>query len=174
MAMGESFHKIDEQRFELTVNANSAPIMCTLDRDLAQDDEKLVLMGIDHPITDKLSQQWRSATPSMLGAAANLSLGYSAVLSIWLIHSFGSGSGTGTHLIPIAVDKEGKRVPLLEKQYRNCFKAPIGPIQFEQYERSNMLREHIEPTLQRELSHRGIATPEIGYSTELLAWVEVS
>jgi len=170
---GGSYQQMDDKRFELTIDSNSDPIICTLDRDLAQDDDSLLLIGIDHKITNKLSEQCRAAEPSMLGATATIGLEQPVVLSIWLIHSFGVGPDSGAHLVPIAVDQEGVRVPAIEKQYRDCFNAPTGKIIFEQSERSNLLHEHIEPTLQRELGYRGIASPERGYSTELLAWVEV-
>jgi hypothetical protein len=71
------------------------------------------------------------------------------------------------------VDRGGKRVPSIEKQYRDFFKASAGHLQFESAERSELLHKFIEPTLQRELGYRGIASPEKGYSTELLAWVEL-
>ncbi len=170
---GGSYRQIDDQRFELTIASNSDPVICTLDRDLAHDDDSLVLIGIDHKITNELSEQCRAAELSMLGATATIGLEQPAVLSIWLVHSFGTGPDTGTHLVPIAVDQEGKRVPTIEKQYRDCFNAPTGQILFEHSERSNLLHEHIEPTLQRELGYRGIANPDRGYSNELLAWVEL-
>ncbi len=170
---GGGFHQMDDRRFELTIEANSSPIICTLDRDLAREDETLALIGIDHPITNRHSEQWLAVGPSMLGATATVGLDQPSVLSVWLVHSFGSGPDTRSHLVPIAVDREGKRVPAIEKQYRDCFRAPAGQPIFDQTKRSNLLHEHIVPTLQRELSYRGIASPERGYSTELLAWVEV-
>jgi len=125
---GGSYNQMDDQRFELTIDSNSDPVICTLDRDLAQDDDGLVLVGIDHKYTNILSEQYRVVEPSMLGSAATIGLEHPAVLSIWLIYSFGIGPDMGAHLVPIAVDQEGKRVPVIEKQYRNCFSAPTGPI----------------------------------------------
>ncbi len=173
-ANGGSYHKVDDNRFELILDSNSEPVTCTLDRDLAQDDDNLVLIGIDHEITNRLFEQWRAAAPSMLGVTATIGLDRPVVLSVWLAQSFGSGADTGTHLVPIAVDQEGKRVPSIEKRYRDCFSAPAGQPLFKETDRANLLHEHVEPTLQREIGHRGIANPEIGYTTELLAWVEVS
>ena len=169
---GGSYRQLDDLRFELTMDLNASPLICTLDRELAQEDENLELIGIDHPLTDRLAGQWRAAEPSRLGATAALGLNKPVALSVWLVHSFGSRQEAGAHLVPIAVDREGKRVPVIEKQYRDCFKAPTGQPQFDQSERTILLHEHIETTLQRELGYRGIASPEMGYSTELLAWVE--
>jgi len=170
---GGHFHQIDDSRFELTISTHPNPLICTLDRDLAQEDDGLVLIGIDHPIITQLTEQWQAADPAILGATANMGLSKPAVLTIWLVRSFGTGPDTGTHMVSIAVDQQGKRVPALEKQYRDCFRAPAGRPQFQQTERANLLHEHIELTLQRELGHRRIASPERGYSTELLAWIEV-
>ncbi len=171
---GGGFRKIDKHRFELSVNSNSSPIICTLDRDLAQEDDSLVLIGIDHPITDRLSKYWRDALPSVLGATATIGLDQPTVLSVWLVQSFGSGPDKGTHMVPIAVDQDGNRVPSLEKRYRECFRAPAGKGLFDLSDRTNLLHQHIEPTLQRELNYRDISSPERGYSTELLTWIEVS
>ncbi|MCM8857683.1 MAG: DEAD/DEAH box helicase family protein [Candidatus Thiodiazotropha sp.] len=170
---GGGIRQIDDCRFELSTDANAAPIVCTLDRDLAQDDDSLTLIGIDHPIINRLSEQWRAASPLALGATAAVGLEQSAVLSIWLVQSFGSGQDAGTYVLPIAVDLDGVRVPIIEKQFRECFGTKAGQMLFSQQERLDLLHEHIEPTLQRELGYRGVASPERGYSTELLAWVEV-
>jgi hypothetical protein len=172
-ANGGSYRPVDDSRFELKVSPLEEPVICTLDRDLAQADDSLDLIGIDHKIIIGLSEQWRAAAPSVLGATAKVGLERTAVLSNWLVHSFGGGSEKGTHLIPIAVDLEGKRVPSLEKRNRECFKAPAGRVLLDGDERTQLLHEHIEPTLQRELGYRGIANPDTGYATELLAWVEI-
>ncbi len=170
---GGNYRQIDALRFALTTDSNATPIVCTLDRELAQEDESLELIGIDHTVTSRLANQWRAVEPTRLGATATLGLDQPVALSVWLVHSFGSRQDAGAHLVPIAVDYEGRRVPGIEKQYRDCFKAPTGRPQFEESERTTLLHEHIEPTLQRELGYRGIASPEKGYSTELLAWIEI-
>ena len=169
---GGSFRTIDELRFEITEDANSAPMLCTLDRDLAQQQEQLELIGIDHPLVNRLLSRWRSAEPSILGAAAAVGVGKPVALSLWLVHSFGARQDAGSHLVPIAVDGTGKRVPSVEKQYRDYFQASAGPPQFQPNQRVALLHEHIEPMLQRELGHRGIAKPDKGYSTEMLVWIE--
>ncbi|MCW8905968.1 MAG: SNF2-related protein [Sedimenticola sp.] len=170
---GGVYRQLDGLRFELATHDGETPFVCTLDRDLAQDDENLELIGIDHPITDRLSAQWRSIEATRLGATASLGLDEPVVLSVWLVHSFGGRQDSGAHIVPIAVGGDGKRVPTVEKQYRDCFKASAGHPQFESSERAELLHTFIEPTLQRELGYRGIASPEKGYSTELLAWIEL-
>ena len=164
---------LDEKRFTVTINATATPVCCTLDRDLSQENDSLELMGIDHPIINTLIQRYQTIFPAFLGATAKTCLGYPAVLTIWLVHSFGTGSDKGSHIIPIAVNTDGKRIPSVEKQYQNCFSAPSGKILFQPERRSQILQEYVEPTLQRELLHRSIASPEKGYTTNLLAWLEI-
>jgi hypothetical protein len=99
---GGRYREIDACRFELTLDAQSAPILCTLDRDLAQTDDALVLMGLDHPILGRLSERWRSAPPSGIGAVAKGDLEQPIALSVWWVQSFGGGSGAGgrAYIIP--------------------------------------------------------------------------
>jgi len=169
---GGSIQEIDDKRFAVALDENSAPVPCTLDRELAKNDDSLGLMGIDHPVMMALAQTWRNAPANAIGAAAKLDVGSPTVLSVWLVQSFGKGTDGGTHVLPIAVDREGMRVPSIERRYRECFSAPIGEPFLESGERDKILNEFLEPTLQRELGHRGIASPEKGYSIELLAWLE--
>jgi hypothetical protein len=170
---GSSLELIDDWRMRLTVNGRQ-PVICTLDRDKAQEDDAVELLGIDHPLMNDLLLRWRSASPRAAGAAAAMGLPQRAVLTLWLVHAYGRGGDEGAHLVPIAVDADGKRVPSLEKQYRACFDSPPGPTQFIRAERESLLADAIEPMLQRELGHRGIAAADKGYATELLCWIEVS
>ncbi|MFH1636166.1 MAG: helicase [Chloroflexota bacterium] len=170
---GGSLTRIDEKRFAISMNSAGAPVTCTLDRELAQQDDSLILMGIDHPMMNTLIKRWKTASPDILGATGRMNLDCPAVLTVWLVQSFGRGSDAGSQVIPIAIDSDGKRVPSLEKQYQACFSASPGHPSLEPEKRFHLLHDYVEPTLQRELRHRGIASPEKGYSTELLAWVEI-
>lgn len=170
---GSSLEAIDGARMRLIVNGRQ-PVICTLDRDLAQEDDTIELLGIDHPLTNDLLMRWRSAPAGGLGGAVQMGLPVKSVLTIWLVHTYGRGSDAGAHLVPVAVDANRKRVPSLEKQYRACFTASPGAVQFSPSERQALLVDAIEPTLQRELGHRGIAAADKGYATELLSWIEVA
>ena len=154
--------RIDDNKFTLALNKNDAPIICTLDRDLIQEDDGLELIGLDHPIIEKLIETCKDIPVRELGATADMSLGYPAVLTVWLIQSFEKGADASNHVIPISVNAEGKRIPSIEKEYRKCFDAPTGQASFETENRQAFLQDHVEPVLQKELRHRGIASPEKG------------
>lgn len=170
---GGDLQSVDDRRIRVTVNGDPS-MVCTLDRDLAQQDDGLELLGIDHSLMNRLLTHWQSASAEAAGAAAATGLGRKAVLTVWLVQAYGRGNDGGTHLVPVAIDADGKRVPALEKQYQSCYSATPGPVQFDRDERRRLLTECIEPTLQRELSHRGIAATDKGYSTELISWLEIA
>jgi len=133
----------------------------------------LELIGIDHPIVNEFVGHWRKTPPETIGAAVNMGLGQDAILTLWLVQAFAKGTDSTTHVIPLVLDLEGKRVPTVEKRFRDCFEGKPSKARLDISERQRILRDHIRPTLQRELSHRGIATRDKGYSTEILAWVEL-
>ena len=171
-ADGGSFDYVDEHRIRII--ADRFLMTCTLDRDLAQLDESVELLGIDHPLMTELLNRWRTVDPEEIGSTATIGIGTKSALTFWLIQGFDRGSDTMAQLIPIAVDADGKRIPAIEKKARDCFSAPSGNIQFSPLERTRLLETAIEPALQRELQHRGIATIDKSYATELLCWIELN
>jgi len=77
-------------------------------------------------------------------------------------------------LVPLAVDGKGQRVPMVEKRFTALFHRPAFRSVLSMEERHNLLKNVIEPMLQRELQHRGIVSETGGYSVEMIGWVEVS
>lgn len=173
VAEGGSVRQIDEQRFGLTLSGPDETVF-TLDRDLAKEDDSLSLLGIDHPIMEQLLQRCRDIPAEMTGVATTIGLDKKVVLTLWLVHAFGDASDAGAHVIPLAVDVNGSRVPAIEKQYTRCFRGTPGQPIFDEDARREFLHERIEPTLQRELAHRGITSPERGFSVDLIGWIEVT
>ncbi len=146
----------------------------TLDREQAQENEALELIGLDHPILVQMLKRWKTISSDELGVcvAADGELP-SGVLTIWIVESFGGSGESNVHLVPMALDTEGQRTPLLEKRYAEVFSLRPSRANLDSQDRERLLESYIEPALQRELSHRGLAGQTGGLSTELLAWVEV-
>jgi len=174
VAEGGSFRPIDEHRFAFSLDGFSQEKTCTLNRDLAQLDDTVELLGIDHPVMNHLLQKWRSAPPESAGAVAKVNLEKKAVHTLWSILAFGKASDSSAYIIPLAVDSDGKRIPTVEKQYQRCFSASSDQPIFTEEVRLRLMAEFIEPTLQRELRHRGIASPDKGYSADLIGWIEMN
>lgn len=148
--------------------------MFTLDREAAQADERLQLMGVDHPLMTGMLRRWRSLPPDQLGVAVSGPTGMpSGVLTVWSVESFGSAADSTTHVIPIAVDSSGQRVPALEKRYAEVFSASPSSSKMDTAHRRRLFETAIEPALQRELGHRRLAGPTGGHSADVIAWIEV-
>jgi len=161
-------------KFVVSLDGLIDNVTYTLDRELAQEDESVELLGIDHPIMEQLLVRCRNTSPDGLGASAAIDAESKGVLTLWLVQAFGKATNVVTHIVPIAIDDDGKRLPAIEKRYRSCLAAEPTEIQFDLAERQSLLHDYIEPTLQRELCHRGIVGDGSGHSTELLAWVELN
>lgn len=170
---GGSLDWVDDKRFRLISGDSASPVVCTLDRDLAQREEKIELLGIDHPFVSKIMTHWRMASPVAVGTAVQTELGRDMVLTMWLVQAYGTGADAGTYVIPLAVDHDGKRAPAVEKRFTECFHGAPGTPRLALEDRQKLLREHIDPMLQRELGHRGIAGRTTGYSAEMVAWIEL-
>ncbi len=159
--------------FRATFPEHSESLVFTLDREVAQRDEKIQLMGLDHPLMVRFLKRWRLQQPELLGVATAASSGTPrGVLTVWSVEAFG-GPSSSTHVIPIAIDLSGQRIPSLEKRYAEAFAGTPAESRLDVIARKQLYHDFVEPALQRELGHRGLAGPSGGHSTELIAWVEV-
>ena len=74
---------------------------------------------------------------------------------------------------PIAVKQDGTRVPAIERQCERYLQAPTISPSFTPEQRLALFAHTVEPTLQRELKHKGAANGDGSYSAELIGYVEV-
>jgi len=170
---GGTIREVDTERFVVTDGSKQPEQQFTLDRDVAQAEENIELLGIDHPMVERYCEQWRQLSPVQIGAAASMSNATPSVLTLWAVQVFGGGTDVKRFVVPIAMDIEGKRVPSMEKQYERCFQAKPSAPSLDTAKRQELLSDHIEPCLQRDLEHRGVARGS-SFSSELLSWVEVN
>ncbi|OQC14114.1 MAG: RNA polymerase-associated protein RapA [Lentisphaerae bacterium ADurb.Bin082] len=170
---GGAFEDAGTDCYHLRMPGDLAPRHCTLDRDLAQEDERIELLGIDHAVVNQLFQALCEIPPSRIGAAVQVGLERPSVLTVWQVQVYGKGGESGTHIVAIAVDVSGKRIPSLERRYGESFRARPSSPRISPEACSMLLHDVIEPTLMREVHHRGLSSPESGYSTKLIAWLEV-
>ena len=130
----------------------------TMDRELARADDTVDLSGIDHPLVSDLLNHWRNLSSESIGTAVSDGREKPCSLSIWLVREHVRESEQRTHLVPLAVDGTGQRVPLIEKRHTALFHHPPARSVLSMEERCHLLKSVIEPMLQRELQHRGIAS----------------
>ena len=170
---GGGIRPLDGGRFLIDTGNGAPEQIGTMDRELARVDDTVDLIGIDHPLVNELLNRWRTLSPENIGTAVTNGLEKPCSLSIWLVREHIRDSEQKTHLIPLAVDNTGQRIPIIEKHHEALFHRPPSHSILSIEERRHLLKNIIEPMLQRELQHRGIASETGGYSVEMVGWVEV-
>lgn len=165
--------KIDDETYEVANHASGSQKRFTLDRDVATANDNIDLMGIDHPTVQEELGRWRGLSPESLGAAAKGSEGEPIILSLWMVETTTSNGEKRIALQPIAVNMEGFRVPSVERQADRYMKAEAGSPVLTEDERLRIFSSAVEPTLQRELKHKGAANGDGSYSAELIGYVEI-
>ncbi|WPZ34057.1 SNF2-related protein [Thalassobaculum sp. OXR-137] len=166
--------KIDEETYELDSTTTGGKKRFTLDRDTATANDNIELMGIDHPTVQEELGRWRSLSPESLGAVANSSEeGDPVLLSLWMVETTAGNGEKRISLQPIAVNMEGSRVPSVERQTDRYLRAEPGSPKLSDDERLLLFSSVVEPTLQRELKHKGAANGDGSYSAELIGYIEI-
>ena len=150
----------------------------TIHRDVAMKMEGVELMGLDHPLIAKALKHWQNTNPETIGIAVQEKNGEKGlaslvILSWWLINTQGRHGDQQSFVQPLAIDKDGKRVPQWERKGLEVFKYNPGRSTLSLKERIHLLQNKLEPMIQRELHHRGLVPKEGGYSAKLIGWVEI-
>lgn len=166
--------RIDEQTYDLIAEDGNRQVRFTLNRNAATAQDELELLGLDHPIIQSELTRWRSLPPEAIGIAVTADLDAPALLSIWIVETT-TGNGDRRIVIqPIAITLDGIRVPAIERQGDHYLQAtPARPWLLPE-QRFEIFSHQVEPTLQRELKHKGTTNGDSSYSAELIAYVEIS
>lgn len=169
----QSLVKVDDQTYDVMTADGTLICRFTLDRDTAASDMKVELLGLDHPLIQEELGRWRSLPPEELGVALSAPSKGPVLLSNWLIESSTQNGEKRTFVQSIAVDANGNRVPTAEKQFSSIIKLPTASKRMEAEERLSLFNQTVEPTLQREIRHKGAADGDGSYSAELIGYVEL-
>ena len=165
--------QIDGETYDLVTVEGTRRARFTLNREIANDQDDLQLLGLDHPIVQEELGRWRSLPPEEVGIAVGGDIGETVLLSLWMVEASTSNGERRVVLQPIAVKKDGTRVPAVERQCERYLSAPAATPQFSADDRLELFNKAVEPTLQRELKHKGAANGDGSYSAELVGYVEV-
>ena len=96
------------------------------------------------------------------------------VLTLWHVEASNNKGERRTFIQSIAVKQDGTRVPHVEKLAGTFLQRPPAPEILVPNQRIQLIKQVVEPTLERELKHKGAAAGEGSYSAELLVYVEIS
>lgn len=165
--------KVDDLTYDLISAEGTRKKRFTLDRDTATSNDDVDLMGLDHPLLQEELGRWRSLPPEQLGVSLRGAEVGTTLLSFWLVEA---SVGTGEKRVsiqPIAVKPDGTRVPSVERQASQLIRsAEVAPV-LSPDQRLSVFASAVEPTLQRELKHKGSPMGDGSYSAELIGYVEI-
>ena len=165
--------RVNDETYELVGADGGQKKRFTLNRDTATSSDNVDLMGLDHPLVQEELGRWRSVAPDNLGAAAQGDGSGITLLSLWLVEmSVGSGERR-IAVQPIAVTKDGARAPFIERQVAHFLRGESTQPKLSQAERISIFATAVEPTLQRELKHKGGTVGDGSYSADLIGYVEI-
>lgn len=167
---GKSFRSESNGVFEI-LNGNGTPLRFTTDRESSIEREDIDLLGLDHPAVVQYMQRFRSLPEDDLAIRVRTDDGRTGVLSIWHVSTEGERGETRHHLLTLAIDSEGQRIPSWEKQSDRLFQ--LEPASSDRAPQIDLLTETLEPMIQRELVHRGFLAENRGYDARLIGWLEV-
>ena len=165
--------KSDDKTYDLEAVDGSRRARFTLDRDSATSQDDMDLLGLDHPLVQEELERWRGMSPEDLGIAVAGDVDEPVLLSLWLVEA-SAGNGERRMLVqPIAVKQDGTRLPAVERQAERYLRAPANAPGFLPEHRLDLFTRIVEPTLQRELKHKGLANGDGSYAAELIGYVEI-
>jgi len=170
-ADGLTFVPIGPGDFRLETERGETVIAFTPDRERAQANKGLELLGLDHPFVVEHQRKLAGASAAEIGIRVRGNDGRSGFLGVWRVETEGERRQRKTRLITIAVSKDGERIPSWERKPEEIFQAE--PAEGSSNGQIGYFRDTVEPTFERELRHRGIVTEGMSYQADLVGWVEV-
>jgi len=165
--------KVDDNTYDLVTSEGTRRSRFTLNRDAATSRDDLQLLGLDHPLVQEELERWRNVPPEEIGIAVSGEVEGAVLLSLWMVET-SAGNGERRIVVqPIAVNKDGTRFPAVERLCEKYLHAPSTSPTFQPGQRAALFAKVVEPTLQRELKHKGAANGDGSYSAELIGYVEI-
>lgn len=165
--------KVDDATYDLVTVEGARRIRFTLNRETATSHDDVELMGLDHPLVQEELGRWRGVAPEEIGIGVVGDVSKPVLLSLWMVETSGVGGERRVSLQSIAVTQDGTRVPAVERQGERYLHAPTTTPALDARQRLDIFSHTIEPTLLRELKHKGTADGDGSYKPDLIGYVEV-
>jgi SNF2 family DNA or RNA helicase len=171
---GMQLRTVDETTYQVISTAGQVTLTLTTNRNVARAEQKLDLLGLDHPLIQKALARWRELPASSLGICIAADVESTSVLTCWLVQATNQAGEHRSHLQTIACDVSGRRLNHLEREIEHLFAKQASKPLLSPSERDKILKSDLEPMLQRELLHKGIVSAQGSYSSKLISWIEIS
>jgi hypothetical protein len=172
-AEGEAFNSRGENLFVWFDKDRQRETLLTTQRELSLQEENVQFIGLDHPLVAAHLRKFRDLPPDEIGVRVQSPDGTAGVLAMWAVEARGDKGQLKRVVVPLAVDAAGKRLVKWEREPEKLCRAQPAPHNgtTNTYEKLALLRETLEPMLQRELEHRGVVTSNRGFEAKLIGWV---
>jgi hypothetical protein len=174
-AEADTFNSRGDKIFAWIDGKTKTETLLTTERELSLQKENVQLLGLDHPLVANYLGNFRDLRPEQLGVRVQSPDGHSGVIAAWAVEARGEKGQVKRIIVSLAVDPEGKRLVEWERHPEKLWHAPTSPQpRLDSEKMLSLLRESLEPILQRELEYRGLAKGTRGFETKLIGWVEAS
>jgi len=169
---GSEWQAIGPDRFRFTEGELLAEcVEFTVSREDAQENAQIGLLGLDHPVVDSLLRHYRALDAADVGIRVDSPDERSGFVSLWHVVAQGEHGETRTHVVPLALGSDGKRIPSWERSLDQVFDAPPSSAP-----RKSLGSEELvlfDEALHRELRHRRLVSDKCSYSSRLIGWIEI-
>jgi hypothetical protein len=164
---GGAVESISEECFEVSYPPLAiVKSKMTVQREVANADSKIGLVGFDHPIVLHMMKALDSrGTNARAVAVRSKDEGF--LLTVWRVSLFGERGTVQRRIVRMALSNSGHRIP--EKEHLDLMKG-LGPVHMADTVLSPWLTvlDSVPSVLERDLKYRGLLTGDRSYQSELI------
>jgi superfamily II DNA or RNA helicase len=172
-AEGDTFTGRGDKMFAWINKDAQNETLLTTERELSLRKENVQLLGLDHPIVVTYLRRFRELPPEELGLCVQSPDGTGGILATWAVEARGDKGQVKRTIVTLAVDAEGRRHVAWEREPEKIWRSRVSSQDRRQADSQlAVLRNTLEPMLQRELEHKGLDKANRGFEAKLIAWVE--
>ncbi len=172
-AEGDTFTSRGDKMFRWVGKDGESEVLLTTERGLSLSRENVQLLGLDHPIAAAYLRKFREVSPEDLGIRVQSPDGTEGVLAAWAVEARGDKGQLKRMIVTLGIDREGRRHVAWERQPEKVWRSTVSAGNGRRGDlKINVLRDALEPMLQRELEHRGLGKASRGFEAKLIGWVE--
>jgi superfamily II DNA or RNA helicase len=170
---GDAFNARGDKLFAWSNKETQTETLLTTEREVSLEQENVQLLGLDHPLVAAYLKRFRDLPAEELGIRVQSADGTEGVLAAWAVEARGDKGEVKRLIITLAADAHGRRHVAWERHPEKLWKGPVVRHTDRQSDtRLALLRNSLEPMLQRELEHRGLDRGNRGFEAKLIGWVE--
>jgi SNF2 family DNA or RNA helicase len=166
--------RVSETTFDLLTDDGACQMHMTTDRETAANSDSVELIGLDHALVQDELFRFRNLPAEQIGVSIAGDADLPVLLTLWKVEASAGQGERRVTIQAIAVKSDGTRVPGIEHHYERYYEKVCADPVFAIEERTKLFSEVVEPTLLRELRHRGTASGDGSYSADLVGYVEIS